>query len=193
MDDRFVKQIQFLIEIDKIKTIFRQTKLFDASRHENDAEHSWHITMMAIVLSEYANAPIDLPKVIKMLLIHDIVEIDAGDTIIYKVDHEEKAKKESAAAQRIFGFLPDDQRDEFIGLWREFEERCTIEARFAAAVDRLEPVMQNALAGAHAWKKHQISAHQVLDVNHKIGDGSDKLWEYAKSIIEECMRKGDIQ
>jgi putative hydrolase of HD superfamily len=149
--------------------------------------------MMAIVLSEYANGPIDLPKVIQMLLIHDIVEIDAGDVIVYNINTEEKEKKESAAAQRIFGILPDDQRDEFIGLWREFEERNTIEARFATAVDRLEPVMQNALTGAHAWKKHQITAHKILDVNKRIGDGSDKLWEYAKSIIEECVKKDKIQ
>jgi putative hydrolases of HD superfamily len=192
MDDRFVKQIQFLIEIDKIKSIFRKNKLFNKSRHENDAEHSWHISMMAIVLSEYANSAIDLPKVIKMLLIHDIVEIDAGDTIVYKINHEEKANKESAAAQRIYGILPDDQRDEFICLWREFEERSTTEACFATAVDRLEPVMQNALTGAHVWKEHQIGAHQILDVNKRIGEGSEKLWEYAKSIIEECMRRGGI-
>jgi putative hydrolase of HD superfamily len=192
MNVRFEKQIQFLIEIDKIKSIFRKNKLFDKSRHENDAEHSWHISMMAIVLSEYANFPIDLPKVIKMLLIHDIVEIDAGDTIVYEIDHKEKAKKESAAAKRIFGILPDDQRDEFIGLWREFEERSTTEARFATAVDRLEPVMQNALTGASVWIEHQIGAHQILDVNKRIGEGSDKLWEYAKSIIEECMDRGEI-
>jgi putative hydrolases of HD superfamily len=192
MNIRFENQIQFLIEIDKIKSIFRKNKLFDKSRHENDAEHSWHISMMAIVLSEYANSPIDLPKVIKMLLIHDIVEIDTGDTIVYKIDHKEKAKKESAAAKRIFGILPDDQRDEFIGLWREFEETSTTEARFATAVDRLEPVMQNALTGANVWIEHQINAHQILDVNKRIGEGSDKLWEYAKRIIEECMDRGEI-
>lgn len=192
MDERLRKQIEFIVEVDKIKSIFRKTKLFDQSRYENDAEHSWHLAVMVIILSEYSNKPIDLLKVLKMVLIHDIVEIDAGDYIVYTQQTDEKDLKENAAAERIFGILPDDQKHEFINIWREFEERNTPEAKFAVAIDRLEPVMQNYFTEALAWRENKISADQILKVNQRIEKGSEKLWEYAESLINECIDNGLI-
>jgi putative hydrolase of HD superfamily len=194
MDERFRKQIDFIIEIDKIKSIFRKSKLFDNSRFENDAEHSWHLAIMAILLSEYSNEPVDLLKVMKMVLIHDIVEIDAGDTIIYSRDNTKTDDKEILAANRIFGLLPEDQKQEMIGIWQEFEEKKSPEAKFAGAIDRLEPIMQNYYTEAYAWKTNNIPAEKILSVNNsKIKNGSDKLWDYAKSLIDECVDKGLIK
>jgi putative hydrolases of HD superfamily len=188
--DRLEKQLGFLVEIDKAKAILRKTKLFDGSRVENDAEHSWHIAIMAMVLAEHANEDIDLARVMKMLLIHDLVEIDAGDYIIYTKATEEKEAKELLAAERIFGMLPDDQKAEFRGLWAEFEARKTIEARFAAALDRLEPVMQNHHNHGDTWRKFGIPMSQIMEINQRIGKGSETLWEYAKSLIEEFGAAG---
>lgn len=183
-DDRLAKQLAFIVEIDKIKAIYRQTKLFDGSRRENDAEHSWHLAVMAMVLSEHSNVPIDTARVMKMVLIHDLVEVYAGDIIVYAAQAEERAAREAGAAGRIFGLLPQDQCDEFIGLWREFEARLTPEARFAAAIDRLEPVMQNYYTSADAWRKHGIKAEQILGLNGpRIGGGAKALWEYAKGLV----------
>jgi putative hydrolase of HD superfamily len=184
------KQLIFLLEIDKLKLILRRSKLFDNSRYENDAEHSWHISMMAIVLSEYANEAIDTLKVLKMLLIHDLVEIDAGDSFLYGENIDEKFKNEELAAKRIFGMLPDDQSKEFIVLWEEFENNHTAEAKFAVALDRLEPIMQNYYTQGHAWKKHRIPPEKVIDVNKKIENGSKVLWEYAFNLINESIKKG---
>ena len=194
MTDQLKQQIEFLMEIDKVKSIVRRTKLFDGSRCENDAEHSWHLAMMAIVLAEHANEPFDLVKVLKMILIHDIVEIDAGDFIVYTHQTVEKEATEKVAAERIFGMLPEGQKQELIDLWREFEERSTPEAKFAAALDRLEPVMQNYFAKGDVWVRNQIPAEQILTLNQeRIGKGSDTLWEYAKSLIDECVDKGLIR
>ncbi len=169
---RFEQQIAFLKEIDKIKHVFRRTRLLDDSRYENDAEHAWHLAVMAITLAEHANTDrIDTSKVVMMVLIHDIVEIDAGDTLIYdKALRAEKKEKESRAAVRIFGLLPEDQRDTFKSLWEEFEARETPEAKFAAALDRLEPIIQNASTRGHAWRKHGISRSQAHAVNRHISD-----------------------
>ncbi len=195
MTERFEKQIRFLIEIDKLKHIFRRTRLFNKSRYENDSEHSWHMSMMALVLAEYANdAHIDLCKVIKMALIHDIVEIDAGDTFLYAENiQEKKFNSESAAALRIFGLLPEDQRDEFVSLWEEFEKKETPEARFAGAIDRLGPVMQNYFDKGHAWQKHNVPSAKVISVVGQIEKGSATIWDYAKSLIEESIQNGDLK
>jgi putative hydrolase of HD superfamily len=193
MDEKLIKQINFIIEIDRIKFIFRKTKLFDGSRHENDAEHSWHLAMMAMVLAEHANEKIDIGKVIKMVLVHDLPEIDTGDTIIYSKQQGLIGEDEYKAANRIFGILPAEQRDEITGLWKEFEEKKTAESKFAAAIDRLEPVMQNYRTKADAWRKNNISSKQVYSVNEHIGNGSDELWEYAKSLIDECVKEGLIK
>ncbi len=189
---RFKKQLEFIIEIDKVKSIFRRTRLFDSSRHENDSEHAWHLSMMAMILSEYSNAEIDLLRVIKMLLIHDIVEIDAGDTFLYDENRDDAFISEEKAAKRIFGLLPDDQAEEFYSLWREFEEKNSNEARFAGALDRLEPVMQNYFNHGYAWNKHMVRSSQVLEKNSCIKDGSQHLWKYACNLIAECVEKGYI-
>lgn len=189
---RFERQIAFLKEIDKAKSIFRRTRLFDDSRYENDAEHAWHLAVMAVTLAEYANAEqLDVAKVIKMVLVHDIVEIDAGDALVYDSTlRHEKKEKERRAAVRIFGLLPDDQRDELRALWEEFEARKTAEARFAAALDRLEPILQNAATGGHAWRKHGITRKQAEAVNEHIADGSADIWQYVKELLDESAQQG---
>jgi len=192
MNEKLKKQIDFIIEIDKIKSIIRKTKLFDGTRYENDAEHSWHICMMAIILQEYSDEKIDLLKVLKMLLIHDLVEIDAGDYLIYTDKNMEKNENEKKAAERIFSILPDEQKNELILLWKEFDSKETVEAKFAFALDRLEPVMQNYYNKGAAWKEHNIKYEKIININSKIEDASADLWEYAKSIIEEIKKSGVI-
>ena len=191
IEERLRKQLEFIIEIDKIKSVFRKTLLFDSSRYENDAEHAWHLAVMAIVLAEYSDQTVDLNKVIKMVLIHDIVEIDAGDTIFYETSERKlKAKKEENAAQRIFGILDESQKQEFIELWHEFEDRQTVEAKFASALDRLEPIMQNVMTDGHAWKKHGISKEDVLMKNAPmIQSGSAALWSVVEKLISESFDK----
>lgn len=191
--DRFKKQIDFIIEIDKIKHIIRKTKLFDASRNENDAEHAWHFSLLALILQEYANDRIDVNKVIKMALIHDIVEIDAGDVIAYDTKNRILAEeKERKAADRIFGMLPEDQRDEFITIWNEFEERKTPEARFAAALDRFEPILQNEMTNYCTWKEHGITHSMLMKTNRHIADGSELLWQTVEQIFSEALGSGEI-
>ncbi len=187
--NRLEKQIQFIVKIDKVKSVFRRTKLFHGTRHENDAEHSWHIAIMALVLSEYSNRKINLLKVLKMLLIHDLVEIHAGDLNIYKTDPDAKKKVESNAAKRIFKILPKNQGRELLSLWKEFENRKTPEAKFAGACDRLEPVIQNYMQKGYAWRKHKISYDQIVKINKRIDMGSRMLWDYAKGIIDECRNR----
>jgi len=192
MNKKLYKQLKFIEEIDKVKSIFRQTRLLDNSRFENDAEHSWHLAVMALVLAEYSNAPgTDICKVVKMVLIHDLVEIDAGDTFIYDEKlTESKEEREKAAAERIFGLLPDEPGTEFKNLWEEFEKRETKEAKFAAALDRLEPMLQNSKTEGHTWKKYGISRSRVLDANKIIKDGSEELWNFALSLVDTCVREG---
>jgi len=189
---RLESQIQFLIEVDKLKHIFRKTKLFNKSRFENDAEHAWHMALMALVLAEYSNEEkIDLSKVLKMALLHDIVEIDAGDAIVYDTKMRTLAQeKENIAAERVFGILPEDQKKEFIELWKEFEERKTPESKFAAAIDRFEPILQNHLTDYYTWKAHDISFTQLHDKNRHIQDGSKVIWEVVEQIFLEAKEKG---
>jgi putative hydrolases of HD superfamily len=192
MNPRLHQQIQFLIEIDKLKHVFRRTKLLDGSRHENDAEHSWHLALMAMVLHEHSNEPVEMSKVVKMVLIHDLVEIDAGDTFLYDENSESsKADAEAKAAMRAYGLLPEDQRREFLELWEEFERKETPEARFAAAIDRLEPLIQNSQTEGHAWMKYGITKDRVIAKNKPplIG-GSEELWAYAEKMLAECADKG---
>ncbi|MFP4457142.1 MAG: HD domain-containing protein [Clostridia bacterium] len=193
MDNDFRKRIEFLIEIDKIKQIFRRTKLFDQSRVENDAEHSWHLAVMAITLADYANEEVDILRVIKMVLIHDVVEIDAGDYIVYTTEGEEKKEKEYKAAKRIFNILPKDLAEEFLTLWYEFEKNETADASFANSIDRLEPIMQNYYSKGEAWQKHSIKGNQIREANKKIAKGSKKLWAYTLSMIDETVDKGYIK
>ena len=193
MTNKLQSQLAFIYEIDKIKSIFRKTRLFDNSRHENDAEHSWHLAMMAMVLSEHSNAPLNVPKVIKMVLIHDIPEIYTGDTMIYAKTGTPPSEEDMAAAKKVFGLLPEEQGNEFYALWHEFESKQTAESRFAAAIDRLEPVMQNYYTEGAAWKTNNIKAEQIYGVNKQIGNGSEELWQYAKGLIDECVGKGLIK
>ncbi|KUO62774.1 MAG: hypothetical protein APF84_03770 [Gracilibacter sp. BRH_c7a] len=192
--DRLRKQIEFILEIDKLKQIFRQSRITDGTREENDAEHSWHLAMMAILLAEYANdSNINIQKVLKMILIHDIVEIDAGDTFIYDIEYNEsKSQREQKAAKRIFGILPPDQEIEFRELWEEFEARNTSEAKFAAAMDRLQPSLLNFKTEGHTWKKFGIKYNRVLQKNEHINEGSQVLWGYFSELLNECLSKGYI-
>ena len=193
--NRLQQQIQFILEIDKLKKIYRQTFLTDQSRKENDAEHSWHIAVMAAVLSEYAaKKEIDLLHVLKMLLIHDLVEIDAGDTFCYDTAaNSTKLKKESEAADRIFNLLPADQALEYRKLWDEFETRKSPEARFAAALDRFQPLIHNYHTQGGTWREHQIKRSQVIERNHPIKDGAPALWEHAARLIDAAVEDGFLK
>jgi len=189
---RLKQQIEFLKEIDDLKQILRQTVLTKDRRQENDAEHSWHLAMLVITLSEYSNdKSIDILRTVRMVLIHDIIEIDAGDTFCYgNHDRNAKTEKERKAAHRIFGILPEEQAQEFIDLWEEFEAMETPEAQFAAAVDRLQPLLLNFYSEGYAWKQHEIKRSQVIERNHHISKGSKVLWEFAENLIEESVNKG---
>ncbi len=187
---RLRQQLEFIIEIDKVKSIIRKSRTFHNKRYENDAEHGWQISMMALVLAEYANEKIDIGKVIKMTLIHDLVEIDAGDTFLYAANRNDATINERECAKRIFGMLPEDQCNEFMALWEEFEAKETPEAKFAGVLDRLEPLMQNYHDEGHTWKKYSIPSEKVLALNSKIEQGSAVIWEYAKSMIEDAVRRG---
>jgi Predicted hydrolases of HD superfamily len=192
--DKLLKQIEFIKEIDKIKYIQRKTKLFNSDRPENDAEHSWHLALMAMVLSEHANQSVDLLKVIKMVLIHDIVEIDAGDTFIYDTEksHNNTAA-ERVAAQRIFGILPAEQAEELIALWEEFEAGQTHDAQFARAMDRLEPLLQNSSNNGGTWNEPGVNYEKVYAKKSVIKDGSAVLWEYAEELIDMGVMRGILK
>ena len=191
--ERLHKQIEFIVEIDKLKHVFRQTILIDKSRRENDAEHSWHLAVMAILLKEYAIAEVDLEKVLKMVLIHDLVEIDAGDTFCYdEKANENKLDREVLAADRLFFILPQDQAKEIRELWDEFEACETPNAQFAAALDRLQPLIHNYNTDGHTWKSG-VTSDKVLARIAKVGDAAPELWEYANGLIEECIEKGFLK
>jgi len=195
MEERLRKQLDFALEIDKEKNILRQTHLSGHGRRENDAEHAWHMAVMAVLLSEYANEEIDVLKVVTMILIHDIVEIDAGDTYAY----DEKGKvtqreRELKAAHRLFGILPEDQRKKFRGLWDEFEAAETPEAKFARTLDHIQPLMLNAASEGRSWREHEIHLSQVLARNEKTAEGSEKLWQYIlQDLIQPSVEKGNLK
>lgn len=189
--EQLQKQVDFIHEIDKVKYIQRKTKLFNSNRNENDAEHSWHLAVMAIVLSGHANEQIDLLKVIKMLLIHDVVEIDAGDIFLYDTTQSHtNTDAELKAAKRIFGLLPQAQADEFIAIWEEFEACLTPEAKFARSMDRFEPLLQNVSNNGGTWKEFNVKYDQVIEKKGIIKEGSQKLWDFAKTLIDESANKG---
>lgn len=189
-NERLEKQLEFIIEIDKVKGIFRKTKLFDSSRFENDAEHSWSVSIMAMLLREYANFDVDIGKVLTMLLLHDVVEIDAGDTFLYSSERNDAFMKEDAAANRIFGLLDADQREAYISIWREFEERKTNEAKFASVFDRLEPLLQNYLTEGYTWKKNKITYDMVYNKNKHIQEGSEEIWNFVLTLLQKAVEKG---
>lgn len=191
MKDRLKKQIEFMLELDKMKNLYRQTYVLHEDRMENDAEHSWHLAILAFLLAEYSNKPVDVTRIMKMVLIHDVVEIDAGDTYCYDTEgNKTKADREEKAAQRIFGLLPDDQKEEMYSLWREFEDSETDDARFAAVLDRVQPLLLNYTKGGISWKKHGIVKEQVLGRNKDYFDVSDDIADLIISIINDAHEKG---
>lgn len=192
--DNLQKQIEFIIEIDKMKSIFRQSYICDGSRHENDAEHSWHLAIMAIVLKDYFEKDADLLKVLKMVLIHDLVEIYAGDTYLYdEKGNLDKAVREQNAANKLFGILPNEQSKEFMDLWHEFENKLTKESKFAGVLDRLEPVLLNYMTKGIAWKEHNLSSAQVLNKQKPILDGPKELADFLKNLIDDAVNKGYLE
>ncbi len=193
--ERLKKQFGFILEIDKEKQIGRQTYLSDGARKENDAEHAWHMAVMAILLSEYANEKIDMLKTVAMLLTHDLVEIDAGDTYAYDEEgHKTKEAREARAADRIYGLLPEDQGQELRKLWDEFEANETPEAKFAHAMDCVQPMMLNAASDWKSWEEHGVRCEQVMKRNERTGEGSKELWEYAyENFLLPGMEKGKLK
>ena len=191
---RFEKQMAFILEADKEKNILRQTHLSGGGRQENDAEHAWHMAMMIYLLQEYANEPIDLAKTMMMALIHDIVEIDAGDTYAYdETAMASQAERERLAADRIFGLLPDDQRDELRALFEEFEAGETAEAKCARTMDNLQPLMLNNSNNGGDWREHQVTKSQIMKRHGRNQIGSAFIGEYTRELIEENVRKGNIR
>lgn len=193
--ERFEKQLEFILEIDKLKQIYRQNLVTGTNRKENDAEHSWHLAMMAILLSEYASEQkVDVLYVIKMVLIHDLVEIDAGDTFAYdEKGYEDKEEREQKAADRLFNILPADQAEEMLKLWREFEAMETPEARFAASLDRFQPLLLNYNTDGHTWKKPGVSSEKVLKRIEPARTQAPQIWEYATNLIENAIDKGMLK
>lgn len=188
--DRMQKQIDFILEVDKEKRIGRQTYLTGTPRKENDAEHSWHLALMALLMQEYVNEPVDITRVVFMVLIHDLVEIDAGDTYAYDAaGNETKRARELAAAERIFNILPEDQAAYVRGLWDEFEESKTPEAKYANTLDKIQPLLLNDATGGIAWKEHDVAASQVFSRNARTHEGSEALWAYGKTLIERNKGK----
>lgn len=190
--DRFKRQVEFLLEIDRLKHTLRQTILLDRSRRENSVEHSWHIALAAMIFYEYAGTNgVDPGRVIRMLLIHDLVEIDAGDTYCYDeqagIDQHER---ERLAAERIFGLLPADQVKDFRSLWDEFEASDTPDARYAHAMDRFQAFLHNYFTQGQTWRQHGIRRHQVLRRMHPLQGGAPLLWEYVRTLIDDAVRKG---
>ena len=191
--ERLKKQMEFIIEVDKAKKIIRQTYLADASRKEDDAEHSWHLALMAVLLKEYANAEVDLAKVVPMVLIHDLVEIDAGDTYAYdEAGAATKRERETKAADRIFGLLPEDQGSWFRTLWEEFEAYETAEAKFAHVLDNCQPLLLNDASDGRSWAEHGVKKSQIYKRNEHTGEGSREIWEYMKELVDKHIRLGHV-
>lgn len=190
---RLQAQIQFIVEIDKLKHVLRQTLLMDKSRRENDAEHSWHLAMMAIVLAEYADPQVDLLRVLRMVLIHDLVEIDAGDTFCYDaIALQDQAEREEKAADRLFGLLPENLGQELRSLWEEFEKKETLDAQFAAALDRLQPLLHNYYTQGGTWRKAGVTVEKVRKRMAPVAIGSPVLGEFVENLIQDAVRQGFI-
>ena len=191
--ERLKKQMEFIVEVDKVKNIFRQTYLADGNRKENDAEHSWHLALMAVLLQEYSNEKVDLSKVIPMVLIHDLVEIDAGDTYAYDAAGKATQKeRENQSAERIFGMLPQDQGGRFRQLWDEFEEYETADSKFAHLLDNCQPLLLNDASNGQSWTEHQVKKSQIYKRNEHIPEASGVIWEYMKSLIEKHVQLGHV-
>lgn len=194
MDERLKKQLDFALEIDKEKNVFRQTHLSGHGRNENDAEHAWHMAIMAYLLREYSNEPVDITRVMLMCLFHDVVEIDAGDTYAYDAEGLKTQKaREEAAKERIYSLLPEDQKKELAAIFDEFEESKTPESKFAHAMDNLQPLMLNNSNDGGDWREHGVSAKQVYGRQDRTKEGSEKLYEITEQIIKKHVEKGNLK
>lgn len=192
--ERFARQMRFLLEVDRLKSVRRRNYLADGSRVETSAEHSWHVALMALILCEHANEPVDRLRVLQMMLVHDIVEVDAGDTFLYDQEAQrDKAAREARAADRIFSLLPPDQAREVRALWEEFEEGRTPEARFARSLDRLAPLSLNFASRGRAWLEHGVRREEVLEANRHTAEGSSSVWAYMRALIEEAVARGYLR
>ncbi len=190
---RLQRQMGFLLELDKLKTVFRRNYLADGSRTENDAEHSWYFAVAALLFAEHAAEPVDLGRVMRMALVHDVVEIDAGDTFIYdEAAKQGQAERERRAAERLFGLLPEDQARDFLTLWHEFEAGATPESRYARAIDRVVAVILNHASSGKAWQEHRVPKRRILAINERIADGSPALWTYVHELVEDAARRGFV-
>ena len=193
-EERLKKQLEFLVEIDKMKNVLRRTLIVDGSRRENDAEHSWHLAMLAMVLEEYSEREINISRVVRMCLVHDLVEVYAGDTFAYdEKGYEDKFARETAAADKLFSMLPTEQGEEFRALWREFDEAQTADAMYAAAMDRLQPMMNNFLTDGHTWKEGKVTSDKVLDRMQPIKKATPELWQVVEYIVSTSIERGILQ
>lgn len=191
--ERLKQQMNFILEIDKSKQINRQTYIADGSRKENDAEHSWHLAIMAFLMAEHANEKVDVARVMEMVLIHDLVEIDAGDTYAYDTKgYETKRAREEECADRVFGLLPEDQKEFIRNLWEEFESGETPEAKFANSLDKIQPVLLNDASNGKSWVEHEVHRPMILKRNEHTAEGSEKMWDYCKQIIDKNIENGKI-
>lgn len=193
MRENIEKILDFIVEIDKLKNVIRKTRPVGLDRYENSAEHSWHVCLCALMLKDYANETIDINHVVKLLLIHDLGEIDAGDTIVYQEDIQEAKLNELEGIRRIFGLLPADRTEEYIALWEEFEFEDTAEAKFARAIDRIPPVLHNLHGDLHSWKDNDIPIDKVIHVNSRIKLGSESIWEIIESRLNEVATSGMLR
>ncbi len=191
--ERIARQFAFIIEADRLKEVFRQTLLTQSRRPENDAEHSWHLCLMVLVLAEHSNVPVDVLRVLKMLVIHDLVEIDAGDTYAYDTaGMVDQHARECIAAERIFGLLPPDQAADFRAVWDEFEARQTPEAKFAAALDRVHPMLLNILTQGQKWREHGVTLPKVIARNQHAADGAAAVWQHALKLVNQAVADGHL-
>lgn len=191
---RFEQQMCFLVEIDQMKNVLRQTLLADGSRRESDAEHSWHLAMYAMLLSEYAPELVDVSRVVRMVLVHDLIEIYAGDTFCYdKEGNQDKAAREKAAADRLYALLPADQAAEYRALWEEFDRMDTPDSRFAAALDRIQPIINNYLTEGHTWKLGHVTSTQVYERMAPVKNGLPEAWKMVEWILHDSIEKGFLQ
>jgi putative hydrolase of HD superfamily len=194
VDARLRAQLAFIERLDELKSVIRRNYLVDGSRRENSAEHSWHVVMLAWVCAEQADEPVDVDKAVRLLLLHDVVEIEAGDTYVYDVEGQrDQEARERAAAEQLFGMLPPSQAAEFLALWNEYEARQTPEARYAKAMDSLLPLLQTTANGGAFWRKHGITRDQVLGAKRCIADSSQALWKLAQALIDEFHQQGVLK
>ncbi len=193
MIDGIKQTLDFIVEIEKLKDVYRQTRPVGLERYENSAEHSWHVCLSALMLKDYANDAIDIDRVIKMLLIHDLGEIDAGDTIIYASETQAIKDEEAAGIKRVLEILPEGKQEEYMTLWYEFEAGETPDSKYAKAIDRVPPILHNLHGEGHSWKKHNIPKEKVFSVNKRIAKGSEKLWEVIEDKLQQAVENGVLK